>query len=75
MGEDMENELISLGIDSPVTKDMAGALYHQQLARQVWALQQQRMAGKQHTSVSRRLTGAGYQCSYAHHLLRSEKWN
>ncbi|KAK9803478.1 hypothetical protein WJX73_006449 [Symbiochloris irregularis] len=35
MGEDMENELISLGIASPVTKDMAGALYHQQLSRQL----------------------------------------
>ena len=35
MDADMENELIALGIASPVTKSTAGALYHQQLARQV----------------------------------------
>ena len=35
MDADMENELISLGIASPVTKTTAGALYHQQLSRQV----------------------------------------
>lgn len=35
MDADMENELISLGIASPVTKTTAGALYHQQLSRQL----------------------------------------
>lgn len=35
MDAEMENELISLGIASPVTKSTAGALYHQQLSRQV----------------------------------------
>ena len=33
----MAAELASLGIASPVTKDMAGAQFHQQLSRQVRA--------------------------------------
>ena len=32
---EMESELIKMGIASPVTKSVAGALYHQQLSRQV----------------------------------------
>ena len=35
MDAEMENELIALGIASPVTRSTAGALYHQQLSRQV----------------------------------------
>lgn len=35
MDAEMESELISLGIASPVTRSTAGALYHQQLSRQV----------------------------------------
>jgi hypothetical protein len=31
----MEEELISLGIVSPVTKDTAGKSYHKELSRQV----------------------------------------
>ena len=31
----MESELIKMGIASPVTKSVAGAMYHQQLSRQV----------------------------------------
>lgn len=36
-GSDMEmqRQLIEMGIASPVTKDTAGARYHQQLSRQV----------------------------------------
>lgn len=33
--QDMQDWLLSVGIASPVTKETAGALYHQQLARQV----------------------------------------
>lgn len=33
--EDVHGWLLSLGIDSPVTKESAGALYHQQLSRQL----------------------------------------
>lgn len=33
--EDMQELLLSVGIISPVTKESAGALYHQQLSRQV----------------------------------------
>jgi ESCRT-II complex subunit VPS36 len=33
--QDMQDWLLSVGIVSPVTKETAGALYHQQLARQV----------------------------------------
>lgn len=32
---DMQRELIEMGIASPVTKDTAGARYHQQLSGQV----------------------------------------
>jgi ESCRT-II complex subunit VPS36 len=35
MDADMEAELISMGIASPVTKASAGALYHRELSRQV----------------------------------------
>lgn len=35
MDADMEAELISMGIASPVTKATAGALYHRELSRQV----------------------------------------
>ena len=33
--EEMQDWLLSVGIVSPVTKESAGALYHQQLSRQV----------------------------------------
>lgn len=33
--EEMQDWLLSVGIISPVTKESAGALYHQQLSRQV----------------------------------------
>lgn len=33
--QDMQDLLLSVGIVSPVTKETAGALYHQQLSRQV----------------------------------------
>lgn len=33
--EEMQDWLLSVGIASPVTKESAGALYHQQLSRQV----------------------------------------
>lgn len=33
--QDMQDWLLSVGIASPVTKESAGALYHQQLAREV----------------------------------------
>ena len=33
--EEMQDWLLSVGIASPVTKETAGALYHQQLSRQV----------------------------------------
>lgn len=33
--EEMQEWLLSVGIISPVTKESAGALYHQQLSRQV----------------------------------------
>lgn len=33
--EEMQDWLLSVGIESPVTKESAGALYHQQLSRQV----------------------------------------
>lgn len=33
--QDMQDWLLSVGIISPVTKETAGALYHQQLSRQV----------------------------------------
>lgn len=33
--QDMQDWLLSVGIVSPVTKESAGALYHQQLSRQV----------------------------------------
>jgi ESCRT-II complex subunit VPS36 len=32
---EMQRELIDMGIASPVTKDTAGARYHQELSRQV----------------------------------------
>ncbi|XP_022748345.1 vacuolar protein sorting-associated protein 36 isoform X3 [Durio zibethinus] len=35
--EEMQDWLLSVGIISPVTKESAGALYHQQLSRQVFA--------------------------------------
>ncbi|KAL3731854.1 hypothetical protein ACJRO7_028682 [Eucalyptus globulus] len=35
--EEMQEWLLSVGIVSPVTKESAGALYHQQLSRQVFA--------------------------------------
>lgn len=34
--EEMQELLLSVGIVSPVTKESAGALYHQQLSRQVF---------------------------------------
>lgn len=34
---EMQRQLIDMGIASPVTKDTAGAQYHQQLSRQVTA--------------------------------------
>lgn len=34
--EEMHELLLSVGIVSPVTKESAGALYHQQLSRQVF---------------------------------------
>ena len=37
MDADMEAELISMGIASPVTKASAGALYHRELSRQARA--------------------------------------
>lgn len=37
MDPDMAAQLITMGIQSPVTRDSAGALFHQQLARQVRA--------------------------------------
>ena len=33
---DMQRQLLEIGIASPVTREVAGALYHQQLSRQVW---------------------------------------
>lgn len=33
--QEMQDWLLSVGIASPVTKESAGALYHQQLSRQV----------------------------------------
>ena len=33
--EEMQELLLSIGIISPVTKESAGAMYHQQLSRQV----------------------------------------
>lgn len=36
--EEMQDWLLSVGIISPVTKESAGALYHQQLSRQVISL-------------------------------------
>ena len=33
--EEMQDWMLSVGIVSPVTKESAGALYHQQLSRQV----------------------------------------
>lgn len=33
--QEMQDWLLSVGILSPVTKESAGALYHQQLSRQV----------------------------------------
>lgn len=33
--QEMQDWLLSVGIASPVTKETAGALYHQQLSRQV----------------------------------------
>lgn len=36
--KDMQDWLLSVGIVSPVTKESAGALYHQQLSRQVRSL-------------------------------------
>ena len=36
--EEMQDWLLSVGIASPVTKESAGALYHQQLSRQVYPL-------------------------------------
>ncbi|XP_015574316.1 vacuolar protein sorting-associated protein 36 isoform X3 [Ricinus communis] len=35
--EEMQDWLLSVGIISPVTKESAGALYHQQLSRQIFA--------------------------------------
>ncbi|XP_073009130.1 vacuolar protein sorting-associated protein 36 isoform X2 [Typha latifolia] len=35
--QDMQDWLLSVGIASPVTKESAGALYHQQLSRQVFS--------------------------------------
>ena len=35
LDSDMQQQLIEIGIASPVTKEAAGALYHQQLSRQV----------------------------------------
>lgn len=35
MDPEMEQQLASMGIASPVTKETAGALYHQELSRQV----------------------------------------
>lgn len=34
--QEMQDWLLSVGIISPVTKESAGALYHQQLSRQVF---------------------------------------
>lgn len=36
--EEIQDWLLSVGIISPVTKESAGALYHQQLSRQVFYL-------------------------------------
>jgi ESCRT-II complex subunit VPS36 len=33
--QEMQDWLLSVGVASPVTKESAGALYHQQLSRQV----------------------------------------
>ena len=33
--QEMQDWMLSVGITSPVTKESAGALYHQQLSRQV----------------------------------------
>lgn len=33
--QEMQDWMLSVGIASPVTKESAGALYHQQLSRQV----------------------------------------
>lgn len=35
MDPEMQQQLIEIGIASPVTKEMAGAEYHKQLSRQV----------------------------------------
>lgn len=35
--QEMQDWLLSVGIVSPVTKESAGALYHQQLCRQVFS--------------------------------------
>lgn len=36
--QEMQDWMLSVGIASPVTKESAGALYHQQLSRQVLLL-------------------------------------
>lgn len=41
--QEIEDWLLSVGISSPVTKESAGALYHQQLARQVHVLARNRL--------------------------------
>lgn len=43
--QDMQDWLLSVGIASPVTKESAGALYHQQLSRQVVFLSSARAPG------------------------------
>ncbi len=66
MDADMEAELISMGIASPVTKASAGALYHRELSRQVRAAMQgasashdrARQVPASHLSCSVNLQGA-----------------
>ncbi|KAK9816797.1 hypothetical protein WJX72_005199 [[Myrmecia] bisecta] len=43
MDREMEADLISMGLAAPVTKESAGAAYHQQLARQVADFLQRRL--------------------------------
>lgn len=44
--QDMQDWLLSVGIVSPVTKETAGALYHQQLSLQVIDLHIHNFSGK-----------------------------
>lgn len=44
--QEMQDWMLSVGITSPVTKESAGALYHQQLSRQVNLLELYPMQGR-----------------------------